>query len=97
MSRRSSCRRTSSPRAKANLKTLADLRGKTVVCAAGTNTLARVNGLNHQKSLSMTIVTGKDHAESLLMVEVTLDFPLSAPLRKALGKPTDSPDPATYE
>jgi len=163
-----------------NLKTLADLRGKTVVCTAGTNTLARVNGLNQKQNLGMTILTGKDHAESLLMVEtgraaaffeddillkglaansrdpqswalgteaysidpyalmlprgdaafkavvdrtladyfksgaiiatydkwfrkpippkgVTLDFPLSPPLRKAFDKPTDSPDPASYE
>ena len=52
-----------------NLKALADLRGKTVVCTAGTNTLARVNGLNQKQNLGMTILTGKDHAESLLMVE----------------------------
>ena len=52
-----------------NLKTLADLRGKTVVCTAGTNTLARVNGLNQKQNLGMTILTGKDHAESLLMVD----------------------------
>jgi glutamate/aspartate transport system substrate-binding protein len=163
-----------------NLKTLADLRGKTVVCTAGTNTLARVNGLNQKQNLGMTILTGKDHAESLLMVDsgraaaffeddilltglaanardpsswaigteafsidpyalmlprgdaafkqlvdrtlvdyyksgaimatydkwfskpippkgVTLHFPLSAPLKKAFEKPTDSPDPASYE
>jgi len=51
-----------------NVKTLEDLRGKTVVCTAGTNTLARVNGLNQKQNLGMTILTGKDHAESLLMV-----------------------------
>jgi len=52
-----------------NLKTLADLKGKTVVCTAGTNTLARVNGLNQKNSLGMTILTAKDHAESFLYVE----------------------------
>ncbi len=52
-----------------NLKTLADLKGKTVVCTAGTNTLGRVNELNAKHSLGMTIVTGKDHAESMLMME----------------------------
>ena len=51
------------------LKTLNDLKGKTVVCTAGTNTLARVNGLNAKNNLGMTVLTGKDHAESLLMVE----------------------------
>ena len=52
-----------------NLKTLADLRGKTVVCTAGTNTLARVNALNAKNALNMTILTAKDHAESFLYVE----------------------------
>ena len=163
-----------------NLKTLEDLRGKTVVCTAGTNTLARVNGLNQKHNLGMTILTGKDHAESLLMVEsgravaffeddilltglaansrdpaswaigteaysidpyalmlprgdtafkqvvdrtlvqyyksgaiqatydkwfskpippkgVTLNFPMSAALKKAYANPTDSPDPAGYQ
>ncbi|HLX29045.1 MAG TPA: hypothetical protein VKV24_11245 [Casimicrobiaceae bacterium] len=28
---------------------------------------------------------------------VTLDFPLSAVLKKAYANPTDSPDPASYE
>jgi glutamate/aspartate transport system substrate-binding protein len=51
------------------LRTLADLKGKTVVCTAGTNTLARVNGLNAKQGLGMTVLTGKDHAESLLMVD----------------------------
>src|SRR5438105_1538280 len=52
-----------------NLKTLNDLKGKTIVCTAGTNTLARVNGLNAKNNLGMTVLTGKDHAESLLMVD----------------------------
>ena len=52
-----------------NLKTLNDLKGKTVACTAGTNTLARVNGLNAKHNLGMTVLTGKDHAESFLMVD----------------------------
>jgi len=51
------------------LKTLSDLKGKTVVCTAGTNTFGRVNELNAKHNLGMTIVTGKDHAESMLMME----------------------------
>jgi len=51
------------------LKTLSDLKGKTVVCTAGTNTFGRVNELNAKYNLGMTIVTGKDHAESMLMME----------------------------
>jgi len=56
-------------RKEANLRTLADLKGKTVVCTAGTNTFGRVNELNAKHNLGMTIVTGKDHAESMLMME----------------------------
>jgi glutamate/aspartate transport system substrate-binding protein len=56
-------------RKESSLKTLADLKGKTVVCTAGTNTLGRVNELNAKHGLGMTIVTGKDHAESMLMME----------------------------
>lgn len=163
-----------------NIAKLDDLRGKTVVCTAGTNTLARVNALNQSRKLGMTILTGADHGASLLMVDsgravaffeddilltglaansrdpkswvvsseafsidpyalmlpkgdtafkrvvdrtladyyksgaimatydkwfrkpippkgVTLDFPMSAALKKAYANPTDSPDPASYE
>jgi glutamate/aspartate transport system substrate-binding protein len=52
-----------------NFKTLNDLKGKTVVCTAGTNTIARVHELNNKRNLGMTILSGKDHAESFLMVE----------------------------
>jgi glutamate/aspartate transport system substrate-binding protein len=44
-------------------------QGKTVACTAGTNTLARVNELNQKNALGLTILTGKDHAESFLMVQ----------------------------
>jgi glutamate/aspartate transport system substrate-binding protein len=163
-----------------NFKTLNDLKGKTVVCTAGTNTIARVHDLNNKRNLGMTVLSGKDHAESFLMVEsdraaaffeddillaglaansrspadwaistegysidpyalmlprgdagfkrvvdkaltdimksgailalydkwytkpippkgVTLNFPLSPALRKAFERPTDSPEPASYE
>ena len=53
----------------AKLSTLDDLRGKTVVCTAGTNTMARVHDLNQQHKLGMTVIAGKDHAESMLLVE----------------------------
>ncbi len=162
------------------LATLEDLRGKTVVCTAGTNTISRVNELNAKHKLGMTINAGADHAESLLQVasdraaaffeddilltglaansrnpgewalgteaysidpyalllprgnaaykkvvddalvrafksgdvmkiyekwfsrpippkNITLNFPLSPALKKAIANPTDSPDPAAYQ
>jgi glutamate/aspartate transport system substrate-binding protein len=53
----------------AKLSTLEDLKGKTVVCTSGTNTIVRVQGLNQKHNLGMNILNGKDHAESMLFVE----------------------------
>jgi glutamate/aspartate transport system substrate-binding protein len=52
-----------------DIKTAADLRGKTVAVTAGTNTALFVNKLNNEEKLGMTIMPGKDHAESFLLVE----------------------------
>jgi glutamate/aspartate transport system substrate-binding protein len=53
----------------ANLKTLDDLKGKTIVSTSGTTNIKQVTELNGQKNLGMTILPAKDHAESFLMVE----------------------------
>jgi glutamate/aspartate transport system substrate-binding protein len=52
-----------------NIKTADDLRGKTVAVTAGTNTALFVNKMNNEGKLGMTIMQGKDHAESFLLVE----------------------------
>ena len=52
-----------------NIKSLADMKGKTLVATAGTTTLKQMTILNNEKSLGMNIVVGKDHPESFLMVE----------------------------
>jgi glutamate/aspartate transport system substrate-binding protein len=46
-----------------------DLRGKSVAVTAGTNTALFVNKLNNEEKLGMTVMPGKDHAESFLLVE----------------------------
>jgi glutamate/aspartate transport system substrate-binding protein len=56
-------------RAKSDINTADDLRGKTVVVTAGTNTALFVNKMNSDDKLGMTVVQGKDHAESFLLVE----------------------------
>lgn len=56
-------------RAKSDINTADDLRGKTVVVTAGTNTALFVNKMNNDDKLGMTVVQGKDHAESFLLVE----------------------------
>ena len=56
-------------RAKGSINTVDDLRGKTVAVTAGTNTALFVNKMNNEEKLGMTIMSGKDHAESFLLVE----------------------------
>jgi glutamate/aspartate transport system substrate-binding protein len=56
-------------RADSNIKSADDLRGKTVAVTAGTNTAVFVNKMNNEQNLGMTIMQGKDHAESFLLVE----------------------------
>src|SRR5213594_1270667 len=53
----------------AALKTLNDLKGKTVVSTSGTTNIKQITELNGQKNLGITILTAKDHAEAFLMVE----------------------------
>jgi len=51
------------------IHTVKDLKGKTVVVTSGTNTAQKVNEINQQMNLGMTILTGKDHPESFTYVE----------------------------
>jgi glutamate/aspartate transport system substrate-binding protein len=53
----------------ANIKSLADMRGKTLVATAGTTTLKQMTILNKEQNLGLTIAVGKDHPESFLMLE----------------------------
>ncbi|MEC4721946.1 transporter substrate-binding domain-containing protein [Noviherbaspirillum sp. CPCC 100848] len=53
----------------ANVNSLDDLKGKTLVSTAGTTSLRQVTALNTEKNLGMNILSAKDHAEAFLMVE----------------------------
>ncbi|MBO9538722.1 amino acid ABC transporter substrate-binding protein [Herbaspirillum sp.] len=53
----------------ANLKTLDDLKGKTIVSTSGTSNLKQITSLNTERNLGMNILAAKDHAEAFLMVE----------------------------
>ena len=46
-----------------------ELKGKTVVVTAGTNTAQFLNKLNQENGLNLMIIQGKDHAESFLLME----------------------------
>jgi glutamate/aspartate transport system substrate-binding protein len=56
-------------RKSSNIKTLVDMRGKTLVATAGTSTLKQMTMLNREQNLGMTILVAKDHPESFLMLE----------------------------
>jgi glutamate/aspartate transport system substrate-binding protein len=53
----------------ANLKTIDDLKGKTIVSTSGTTNIKQVTEINGQRNLGMNILAAKDHAEAFLMVE----------------------------
>jgi glutamate/aspartate transport system substrate-binding protein len=52
-----------------NIKTLGDLKGKTVVSTAGTTNIKWATEENQKQNLGMNIVAAKDHAEAFLMVD----------------------------
>jgi glutamate/aspartate transport system substrate-binding protein len=52
-----------------NIKSIADLKGKTIVSTSGTTNLKWVTEENAAKNMGMSILTAKDHAEAFLMVE----------------------------
>jgi glutamate/aspartate transport system substrate-binding protein len=53
----------------ANLRTLDDLKGKTIVSTAGTTNIKQITELNAQKSLGASIISANGHPEAFLMVE----------------------------
>jgi glutamate/aspartate transport system substrate-binding protein len=52
-----------------NINSIDDLKGKTVVSTAGTTNIKQLTEANAARSLNITIVPAKEHAESFLMVE----------------------------
>jgi glutamate/aspartate transport system substrate-binding protein len=52
-----------------NIKTLDDMKGKTLAATAGTSTIKQMTMLNKEKNLGMKILIGKDHPESFLLLE----------------------------
>src|SRR3954451_2766984 len=52
-----------------NIKTIDDLKGKTVVSTAGTTNIKQLNDVNTEKKVGINIIPAKDHAEAFLMVE----------------------------
>jgi len=53
----------------ANLKTVDDLKGKTITSTSGTTNIKQITEIGAQKNLGINILPAKDHAEAFLMVE----------------------------
>jgi len=53
----------------ANLKTLADLKGKTVVSTAGTTNIKGITEINAAQNLGLSIISANGHPEAFQMVE----------------------------
>ena len=77
----------------ANLHTIEDLKGKTVVSTSGTTNIKQINEANTERKLGLTILPAKDHAEAFLMVETgraaafVMDDVLLASPRRVLEGP----------
>ena len=56
-------------KATANLRTLDDLKGKTVVSTIGSTNLRQISELDAQRHLGLTILAAKDNGEAFRMVE----------------------------
>ncbi|MDP4003516.1 amino acid ABC transporter substrate-binding protein [Methylobacterium sp. NEAU K] len=81
----------------ANLHTIEDLKGKTVVSTSGTTNIKQINEANTEKKLGLTILPAKDHAEAFLMVETgrAAAFVMDDVLLASLV--ASSKDPSAYE
>jgi glutamate/aspartate transport system substrate-binding protein len=52
-----------------NIRTVADLKGKTVAVTSGTNTMEKINALNQSMGLGLTILPGADHGQSFTYMD----------------------------
>ena len=53
----------------ANIKTLADLKGKTIVSTAGTTNIKQITEINAAQSLGMNIISANGHPEAFQMFD----------------------------
>jgi glutamate/aspartate transport system substrate-binding protein len=89
-----------------NIKTVEDLKGKTIVSTSGTSNIKQITEINAQKNLGMTILTAKEHPEAFLTVETdravafVMDDIILSSIVASAKSPGDyqiSPDPLSVE
>ncbi len=81
----------------ANIKTLADLKGKTIVSTAGTTNIKQITEINAAQNLGMNIISANGHPEAFQMVETgrAVAFVMDDILLYSLA--AQSRSPADYE
>ena len=78
-----------------NIKTLADMKGKTIVSTAGTTNIKQITEINAAQNLGMNIISANGHPEAFQMVETgravafVMDDILLASLAASSQKPGD--------
>jgi glutamate/aspartate transport system substrate-binding protein len=55
-------------KASSGIQKLDNLKGKTIAITGGTNTMAKITEINKERNLNLSIINGKDHAESFLLL-----------------------------
>src|SRR5258708_32815364 len=80
-----------------NIKTLNDLKGKTIVSTAGTTNIKQITEINAAQNLGMNIVSANGHPEAFQMVETgrAVAFVMDDILLYSLA--AQSRSPADYE
>jgi glutamate/aspartate transport system substrate-binding protein len=80
-----------------NVKTLADLKGKTIVSTAGTTNIKQITEINAAQNLGMNIISANGHPEAFQMVETgrAVAFVMDDILLYSLA--AQSRSPADYE
>jgi glutamate/aspartate transport system substrate-binding protein len=79
----------------ANIKSLTDLKGKTIVSTAGTTNIKQITEINAAQNLGMNIISANGHPEAFQMVETgravafVMDDILLASLAASSQKPGD--------
>src|SRR5215813_11457103 len=80
-----------------HIKTLADLKGKTIVSTAGTTNIKQITEINAAQNLGMNIISANGHPEAFQMVETgrAVAFVMDDILLYSLA--AQSRNPADYE
>jgi hypothetical protein len=81
----------------AKVKSLADLKGKTIVSTAGTTNIKQITEINAQQNLGMNIISANGHPEAFQMVETGRAVAFVMDVILLAGLAAQSRNPKAYE